>query len=321
MKQSQKYSHRQLMMLKGVRNSLPFILCLFVSAGLWFTRELGKTYTENIDVRVTYSNSPKSQTLVSQVPSTIRYTVEGPGWGLLKHYIFKDNVQIDLSEIAQKAVQTVSTEDEMFTNLFGEHLKIQTANPESIDFVFEDIHSKKVPVRVPLKLSYEQQYELSDPVSLSPDSVFVYGSSSLIDTMTYVKTVALEKHKISESFSVVLPLIVSNDITTSVDEVTVEAHVEKFTEQSIELPIRLINVPEAERLVLDMMHNTVSLSFLIGISKVQTCFPTDFEVVADYQKQMSNGMIPVEIVRSPDYVRIVHQDISSVSVILDYIQE
>ncbi len=304
--------------MRGVQRYIPFIMCLGIAAVLWFTREMGKTYEENLQIPVHYVNVPKSVSLVSQVPTTLNYTVEGTGWGLLKHYMFDDDISIDVSSIFEEHLSAVSTKDVRVVASLSEQLKILDSYPIDIPFTFEKIHSKKVPVHVPLSITFDQQYELTEALVIKPDSVELYGSKSMLDTIRVVNANLFEKKRVRESFSDSVELVPLHNVQMSVEKVHIQGAVEKFTEQTITVPITLINVPK-NGVAVDLMRDKVAISFLVCLSKAQTYYPSDFEVVADFQKQSIVGLIPVEIVRYPDYVRIVRQDISSVGVIADFI--
>lgn len=306
-------------MMKGIRAYVPFIVCILIAAVLWVTREMGKTYQEKLSVSLNYVNMPKSLSIISQIPYELNVVVESTGWGLVKHYLFDEKkISIDVSEIENANIAALDTKDERIISHLGEQLKILEIFPEEITFYFEKIHSKKVPVYVPMSITYEQQYEANGKVVVEPDSIIVYGSQSVIDTIKNVQTELFVKKKQKESFADSISLIPKKNVSYSSEKVVVSAQVEKFTEQTVVIPITLINAP-ADKVAIHLLREKVSISFLVGLSNAQTYFPTDFEAVADYQQQTSLGVIPVEIIRYPEFVRIVRQDVTSVGVVTDFI--
>lgn len=305
--------------MKGVRAYVPFIMCILISAVLWVTREMGKTYQEDVSVSLNYVNMPKSLSLVSQVPYELKITVESTGWGLVKHYLFDEKkITIDVSEIENANIAALDTKDERIVSYLGEQLKVLEVYPEEITFYFEKVRSKKVPVYVPMSVTYEQQYEANGKIIVNPDTIVVYGSQTIIDTIKSVQTELFVKKKQKESFADSIPLIPIKNVTYSSEKVVVSAQVEKFTEQTVVVPITLINAP-TDNVSIHLLREKVSVSFLVGLSNAQTYFPTDFEAVADYQQQTSLGVIPVEIIRYPEFVRIVRQDVTTVGVVTDFI--
>lgn len=316
---SQRYTKQQIAMLKGIRAYVPFFVCIFISAVLWVTREMGKTYQENVTLSMNYVNMPKSLSLISQIPSQLTITVESTGWGLMKHYLFDTKkIDIDISEIESANIAALNTKDERIVSYLGDQLKVMDVYPSEITFYFEKIHSKKVPVVVPMSITYERQYEANGEIVVSPDTITIYGSHAMIDTITRVTTEQYTKKKQKESFRDSLDLIPIANVAFSSEKVVVSADVEKFTEQTVVIPITLINAP-TDGLSIQLLRDKVSVSFLVGLSNAQSYFPTDFEAVADYQQQSSMGVIPVEIIRYPQFVRIVRQDVSSVGIVTDFI--
>ena len=300
-----------------MRDYVPFIICAFCSAALWITREMGKTYEERLTIPITYNNVPKSLVLVSEFPDNLMVSVEATGWVILTHYLFGvDELTLDISKIVGSNYSHISTKDPMVLSALGVQLKVLDVYPSEIHFSFEKVNFKKVPVKTSLALSFAQQYELEGDVLVEPDTIVVFGAKQTIDTIQCVYANLLEKKKLRESFSESVELAPMKNVEYSNDVVTISGQVEKFTEQTISIPIKLMNVPSGK--VIDLMTEKVSITFLIGMSKVQNYYPTDFEAIVDFEKIASNGSVPIEIVRYPKFVRIVNQNPISDGVITNY---
>ena len=300
-----------------MRDYVPFIICAFCSAALWITREMGKTYEERLTIPITYNNVPKSLVLVSEFPDNLMVSVEATGWGILTHYVFGvDEITLDISKIVNSNYSHISTKDPMVLSELGVQLKVLDVYPTEIHFSFEKVNFKKVPVKTSLALSFAQQYELEGDVLVEPDTIVVFGAKQTIDTIQYVCANQLEKKKLHESFSENVALVPMKNVEYSNDVVTISGQVEKFTEQTISIPIKLMNVPNGK--VVDLMTEKVSITFLIGMSKVQNYYPTDFEAIVDFEKITPNGSVPIEIVRCPNFVRIVNQNPINDGVITNY---
>ena len=300
-----------------MRDYVPFIICAFCSAALWITREMGKTYEERLTIPITYNNVPKSLVLVSEFPDNLMVSVEATGWGILTHYVFGvDQITLDISKIVNSNYSHISTKDPMVLSELGVQLKVLDVYPTEIHFSFEKVNFKKVPVKTSLALSFAQQYELEGDVLVEPDTIVVFGAKQTIDTIQYVYANQLEKKKLRESFSENVALVPMKNVEYSNDVVTISGQVEKFTEQTISIPIKLMNVPNGK--VVDLMTEKVSITFLIGMSKVQNYYPTDFEAIVDFEKITPNGSVPIEIVRYPNFVRIVNQNPINDGVITNY---
>ena len=181
----------------------------------------------------------------------------------------------------------------------GEQLKVLDVYPAEINFSFEKVNSKVVPVKTNVSLSFMQQYELDGDITVFPDSIKVYGAKKSIDTIHAVYSKPLEKKKLRNPFSDKVELIPIRNVVFSNESVEISGEVEKFTEQTISIPIKLLNVPNGQ--VVDLMTEKVSLTFLIGMSKVQSYYPSDFEAIVDFEKLAANGSVPIEIVRLAHY--------------------
>lgn len=76
--------------------SLTFVICLAVSALLWFLVALSKEYTVTYDYKVNYIDLPKGKHQVI-APTTIRLTLKAKGFALLNPKFRESNRKIDLS--------------------------------------------------------------------------------------------------------------------------------------------------------------------------------------------------------------------------------
>ena len=319
MNQRHKYSSWQISFIRGQRKYLPFFVCLGISATLWFTREMGKNYEEHLSMPVVYENIPLSLSLVSKVPSTISITVEASGWGLLKHYLFEDqSLKVNVGALKDANTLHIETKNPTFLASLGEQLHVLEVFPKEITFAFEPIYSKKVPIKTAIDISYTQQYMLNGEIAFSPDSIILYGSHAELDTISTVVSEPLQMKRVKESFSEKLKITPIRNVRMNSTFTTVKGDVEKFTEQTISIPIKFLNAP-SNIVAVDLMVDKVDITYLIGLSNVQKCYPSDFEAVADYEKLSKNGTIPIEIVRFPQYVRIVQQSPMNDGIIVNYI--
>ena len=318
MKQEHKYSSWQISFLRGIRNYVPFFVCLGIAATLWFTREMGKTYEEKLIMPVVYENIPMSLSLVSKVPTSIAITVESSGWGILKHYVFEEeSLKVNVGAFINANITHLETKNPAFISSLGQQLHIIDVFPKDITFTFEPIHSKKVPIKTVIDISYTQQYMLNSELSYPPDSIYIYGSQAELDTISKVESEPLKMKNVKESFSKKLQLTPIKNVRMNATQTIISGEVEKFTEQTISIPIKFLNTPN-NHIAVDLMRDKVTLTYIIGMSKVQKCFSSDFEAVADYERLAKNGTVPIEIVRFPQYVRIINQTPMSEGVIVNY---
>lgn len=317
MKQTHSYSKRQIAFIKGYRRYFPFIVCLAISTILWFTREMGKDYEKQLSIKLRFENLPKSKALVSTMPSKLLVTVQSTGWGLLRQYIMgEDCIVIDVSALDEKGVTQFSTKESSLFSNFGTQLHVVEVYPSEITFRYEPVASKRVPVKTDISITFARQYELDGDIVVSPDTITIYGASATLDKISEVECESLELKKMKDSFAKSLKISPINNVDFSTSKVKISGKIEKFTEQSISIPIKLLNVPTDSSVVVDLMRDKVVVQFLIPINRVEDYFPSDFEAVADYEKQSANGMLPVEIVRFPQFARIIQQSMQSVGVII-----
>jgi hypothetical protein len=89
------------------------------------------------------------------------------------------------------------------------------------------------------------------------------------------------------------------------EKVVVVAKVEKFTEDSFEVPFTVKNLPETSKIT--TYPKTVSVTFKVGLSNYNKISPNSFKVGCDYSKTLAKKLDYLEpsLLEKPDWVSAV----------------
>lgn len=306
------------------RKYLIFLVFFGLASLLWFLNALGKQYDTTISIQIEYQNIPLTKALLCDVPQKIDIDVNASGYSLIKYFVSsrKKRIVVNIGKFLANNFEWRNTlyipinSNNDILGRFDNSIKIRKVTPDTIVFKFADISSKKVIVKPIVAISFEQQYELQNPISVNPEYVMIYGAKQILDKIDTVFTVLLEKDKVYESFSQNISLQKISNVNYSYYSCVMRINVEKFTEQTFSIPIVPIHVPDS--LVIDLMKEHVSYTFLVGLSKSKYCKISDFKAIADYDKlDVKTGNIPVEIIKKPNFVRFVKQDPLKIGYIID----
>ena len=119
---------------------------------------------------------------------------------------------------------------------------------DTLKFVFPPENHKRVPVEVPLSVSFRSQYMQSGAMTVSPDSVVVYGNADRLQGIEKITTSRIVMTELSESQHGVLRLNAPRGVRLSTDQVSYEIPVSRYVELQATLPVEVRHVPAGRQL-------------------------------------------------------------------------
>lgn len=317
-----KYFRRDSLTVKLTSNKklLLFIACLLVSFSFWLLIVLAKTYTDTISLPIVYLNKPEDKILTNTPPTSINMVIQSTGWELLS-YIFNFNIQpVKINLWSGKKhftkISTKSTLQELNSQL-SENVKIIIIQPDTLYFNFENKFSKSVPVKVNTELTFKNQFGLSGNIILSQNNVILEGPASKLEKISYWETELIKLNSLADSAKVTAKLLASIDVQISVNlnEIKVTIPVEQFTESSLIIPITIINSSGNNNL--KIFPNKTEIKFKLALSKYDKISKEMFQAVIKFDNtSLVVEKIPIEILKTPDWVKDVEMHPSKVDYII-----
>jgi hypothetical protein len=154
------------------------------------------------------------------------------------------------------------------------------------------IISKKVPVILNSNLSYEKGYKVKGSIKLFPDSIMVSGPENRIDKITKIETNQLVLKNIFTNVNQELDLKIKLDtfkgIVLSDNKIEVFAEIEKYTELTLMIPIKVINIPKDLKITL--FPSKVQLVFQVELSEIAKIKADQFVVICDVAYATQNNL-------------------------------
>lgn len=286
-----------------------FIACLCISCMIWLLSALSENYKTEVKVDIEFTNFPEDKMLVEAPDSILYLFVDASGSDLMRNIGF-DRPKIKLDY--QKHLNTNSLSTASFINQFQEQLsglRIVDIKPDSIYLYVEKRVEKKIPIVLMEKIETAKRFEVSGQVSISPDSVWIAGPESIVDTIRYMRTEILELSDVSQAESGQLRLQNNFPKSVHIENQVVQYGftVEEFTEKRLTIPITVENLKINKPVVL--YPRSVELQFLVPTSEYNTIDQTYFVVIADFTNvDLSvHKKVPLEVVEQPinaKFVRI-----------------
>ena len=123
--------------------------------------------------------------------------------------------------------------------------KLTSIKPTALGFSFNYGLSKSVPVRVAGTIRPAKSYSLS-MVKFSPDRITIYASKRLLDSISYISTEALNITNFSDTVSRTITLKKIHGVKCVPAKVHMTLYPDILTEESFDIPIKAINMPQNE---------------------------------------------------------------------------
>ncbi len=232
------------------------LLCLLFSAGIWLIHNLSQTYVNIVSMPVVAESNLPGHAGVSSSDATITAQVKATGFRqakLSRRHRRPGRVVFDAADFRQEGdnlfMIPVSNLYKYVSSIFGDGVSVESFVSEAPRFVFQEVGYRKVPVRKVQALTFEPQYMPLHPMSVTPDSVLVYGEPSRLESIDYILTRPIDLWGLRSSVHGTVKLEVPSGVRLSDTEVVYSMEVSRYVEKSVEVEIQTRNVPRGQELV------------------------------------------------------------------------
>jgi hypothetical protein len=290
-----------------------FLVCLLIATTLWFLNALSKDYSTSIYYPVKYVNPPKNQFLANTPPKKLELKVQAHGFTLLRHKLNLSfsPIVLNLTNITQNLVPDANGYNVRTSSLLqrisdqvSNEITINTIQPEFLLLQLDSLKTKKIPLKPDVDLDFESQFNLKEPLSLSPEEVEITGPAAVLDTILFLQTERGSFTKLNVDIERKLDIMHPENVSVKPEKVLLKIFVEKFTEKEISVPIKIANLPDSTNIKL--FPSEVQVTFLVGLSNFGEISAADFEMVVDFNKiELSVEKLTVEISSKPAFVQSV----------------
>lgn len=301
---------------------LIFVFFIALSGIFWLSMTLNETYEQEFSIPVTVVGVPKNVVLTSEETDTIRMTIRDKGITLAA-YMYGDmlkNVKINFKPYAHSNGTGIVTTSEL-QKIVYQHLvsssKIISTKPDKLEFFYNYGANKRVPVRWTGRVIPEDLYFISR-VKYYPDSVDVYASQALLDSISVVYSEHLNYVNFRDTLVVNANLEKIKGVKMVPDHIKMEFFTDVLTEEKLDgIPVEGINMPPGK--ILRTFPMKVTVSFVTGVSVYRSLKPEDFTIVADYDEIAANPSekCRIYIKKSPPGISRVHLNINEVDYLIE----
>ena len=267
------------------KDFLVFLVFLALSSMFWIILTLNETYERDVDVPLQMTNVPKNVVLTTPLEDTVRVTINDKGYMLLT-YMYGDVIRpvtVNFASYANKqsgrgVVPTTDFYKHLYTQLYSSS-KIISMKPERLEFFFNYGQSKRVPVKLAGQVEPGKSFYLAR-TQFWPDSVTIYADRTMIDSIEAAYTEELDIVNLQDTIIREVSLQKLRAVKTVPEKVRIGLYPDVLIEESMEVPIVAVNMPEGR--VLRTFPSRVKVHFTCGSRVFRQIRPSQFRVEVDY---------------------------------------
>jgi hypothetical protein len=284
------------------------ITCMGIAVLLWLTNKLSHEYNGELYAKVNYINIPEGNILGGKTTQQLTLQIKTKGFNLLwlKLKGRKISIDVNINKLPQNRnfVSTNRLKPDIAIQIAKEY-ELLAIHPDTLLYGLDKKYSKTIPVVLKSNLEFEQQYGLSGKIILNPSQVKISGPRQDINGIEKWETELVEYRNLKSNkegtVKLKQPSLSGFNVEPEVVKYTIP--VEEFTEQEIEVEIKMLNVPKKTNLVL--YPKKVKITCQVAMKDFDKVKSSQFRVIADFENIdfSKNKYVDIQVVQSPDFVK------------------
>tara|TARA_B100000902_G_C27302081_1_gene913402 strand:- start:1339 stop:2319 length:981 start_codon:yes stop_codon:yes gene_type:complete len=301
------YSFNDLLRSKKLNT---YVLFFFISLAFWFLTMLSKTHETTFRVPLKYINYPEDLMELTKPESFVNVRVKASGISIITYHMFNYKSLILNYNIANS--QPIDNGKNLFwimnskrkeiVDVLGTSIEIMNVNPSRVVVSFVKKNKKEVPVLLNLDISLKQAFWLANDVKLLPNSVVLYGSQHLLDSVNNIETDVLMLNDLDEDQTKEVNIVIPNGLRCKTKSVLVEINIEPFIEEV------LINQVEIRNLIkgysMKLFPRDVSVTVRLPKNKYQLLETNFIKLYVDASEIEEQHTIQIRYDNLPTGVKI-----------------
>jgi len=285
-----------------------FISFLLASILIWLLITLSKEYITTINFPIEYGEISQNKLLLANQTKALEVVVKTNGFKILKTRFNTKSLLINVNTLISKKGTTyyllLKSKKQSIKRQLPSGVSLQEIIKDTLFVELGSLVTKKIAVKSNLKISYHIGYDLSEQISLKPDSILVSGPENYISKIKNIELVPIVFEDIKADFVRKVAIKVPEgvkDLKFNIKEVIVSGKIEKFTEGILNVPFKIINVPAG--IIINTLNKKVQVTYIVGLSSFNKIDENSFQIECDYAMSASNRLgylIPKVVLKSSE---------------------
>ena len=262
--------------LKQLRSILVFVILSFV---VWTFSKMSETHTAHIDIEFDFVDESFETFRIDAEKPTVRFVVSGTGFRLLSARFLKPTISLSLSDVQLDEegfyftqADLISATESHFRNVF----RVNQLTLKRLNAPFIQPSIKKIPIRLDQDLMVAKGYAWSTELQTTPDSLYVYGIPSEVDTLTHARLESPMDKVFDTSLDQNLRITADLRSNFKWSQTVVHARQElsRYTEVDLRLPVEMID--STNKFEISLLPAFVEVNLLVPLDKVRQIDPSQF---------------------------------------------
>lgn len=284
---------------------LVFLLCSFL---IWLISKLSENYTERTSYEMVFVRVPDSLLLTSASKTNVSARIQSSGFQMLSSGFKRNQINIDVSQARIRGnryfISPAAYRRQMEQQLSGS-VSLQEVDSDTLFLEMYALMARKVPVRADINMDLAQNYMMRGPLQIEPDSIVIRGPENEVGHIAEVTTELLELPDLQKDFSTEVRLKMPDTVSSismETDRVLVKGEVFRFSEKMLEIPVRVLNLPENTEI--KIFPNTISVLCRAELDTLKTLEESQFVLDVDFN-DIKEGVkyLPVTLSQKPETVQ------------------
>ena len=304
-----------------------FLACFGISTILWGLLRFSEERNNTIEVQLNFTNYPKNQILLGEIPESISVTIQAQGFELLsRSFGFRSSkIDIDLSKVK---VFKRNDENHYFWlpekhtveiyQAIGAKLEIgeSLSKTDTVKLVFSEKIEKDLFAVFSHKVSKSQEHFLLKTPVISPVSVKVTGAKSKLKDIDSIYTEFSNLELLDTDLNQAYKLIMPEGVDSLYDDsVKVFMEVEALKESDVMIPILISGAPDS--LDFKLFPNEAKVTFVCLESGISKIIKKDFTASVRFEDiQSSFKRLNVVLDKFPKAIKNIRIEPASVEYIM-----
>jgi len=287
--------------------SRSFFIFLALSFLFWMITKFSNEYTEILTAELGFDNFAMGVVPISDKSSEVQLTLTASGFQLLYYKFFGTSITLDsgkgVFENGNASIPLQLSIPEIQEQLFGT-TEIRTISPNTLYFNYVQLDNKRLPIGLQTNLNVASGFGIAEPLVFFPDSINVIGASNILDTLKTVFINTLDKTDIKNSFIDQFNLLnpAPEQLEFSDSETSLKVVIDRFSEKTIKVPIRLFNIPDS--IALKLFPSSINLTFSASLAKIKAITESDFIISCDFRLlKTGDESMELQLIEAPNQLQ------------------
>lgn len=307
------------------RQFLIFLFFFALSAIFWAFQALNETYEEEFLVPLELRNVPGNVVVTTELPEQLHVTLRDKGSMLLAYRYTRKlrSVVVDFNTYSNPSGRVTIRGNELLRQVSGQLLpstQMLSLKPDTLEFYYNYGLCKRVPVKLQGEIHPGRLFSLSH-TQYSADSVTVYASKEILDTITGAYVQPLRLRNLTDTTKVEASFVKLLGAKFVPDKVSLTFCVDRLVEKTVEVPVQQVNFPATKQL--RTFPATVKVTFQVGMGQFRNVTSDSFVLVVNYEDLLKNNTnkCHLSLKTVPNGVSYVRLDPEDVEYVIEEIPE